>query len=684
MKQLFVFLSLVVTISLQAQLADISFDNNSWTTSPGASVVGDELTIVGDASKYIRVTLTKNIPSTTRDVYFVAEVYLENIQGGPENYKQPKFKTYKEDGSRIIAFNIPEGFDSKWFTTGVLMSRFDKLNTSSIQLEFAIQNATGTMKIRNPQLLDAPPTSSYSFPFTVPTNPISSLDIKTNETHSFENDLLSMNSHFTWSPYSWKDQAIQDVLDTKFPMANARFPAGTVGNFYDWTTDGFYNDTWTFENASRKNAYANGFVFDFPGYAQNCANLNASSTLIFNVIQDDTTKAKQRLQDRVSKLPNVKWIEMGNENYYDGQNYGNVSSIDHYITHTKSLSAALKPGSISTGLAVNIDHDNYASGSWNDKLASESYYDACVMHPYINTNTFMLNAFSAKTIFSSYKTTHERIAKYKNAFGNKSLLFTEWGILSGGTPVNFVQTLGVADMFLAIEKGNEKGVVKQAGIHMFYHSDNHNEATLVYQKNSEIVLTDLGVLYAKLFEVFKNKEVFDASGTSPQLEEGLSSIHSRAVKDGDSIRVYIVNKLPVSSKFELKLDGSLYSGDFKLETFSQPIEGVRTAHSLTSNPWVSTKGSGNIDVPAYSISILSIANPVITSLNPDATDINATVYPNPTTGVVHLTKNASWVLYDSRGILIKKGQSEAIELSELKSGSYIIEYDGVKQLVMKN
>lgn len=66
-----------------AQLADISLTKN-WSTSTDISNSSIELTFIGNENKYVRSFLDVNIPNPNNeqlDVYFIAEIYLEDIQG---------------------------------------------------------------------------------------------------------------------------------------------------------------------------------------------------------------------------------------------------------------------------------------------------------------------------------------------------------------------------------------------------------------------------------------------------------------------------------------------------------------------------------------------------------------------------------------------------------------------------
>lgn len=656
-----------------SEIANISFQK-SWTTGNDITITNNELTIIGDVSKYQRTTLDVNVSTNTTDVYFVAEIYLEGIELTTISYKAPKMKIYQ--GGTLInirAFNLVETPDKKWFVTGMKLERFDKLNLSQIRLEFGMQNVKGIMKVKNPQLLSIPPAMNFSFPFDVPQGPVCNLSIDTNEKHLFDNNLLSANSHFTWASLDWGDTQVKELITNKFPMKNMRFPGGTVGNFYEWESDGFYNDEWGKLNSSAVKGFQNNFKFDYSGYKDLCIQNNSSATLMFNVISDSVPKAKKRLQSRLNDGLDIAWVEMGNENFFDKQNYGNVSSLAKYITHTKALSQGLKEVNPTIQTAINIEHSTYDEGGWNVTLSKENYYDAVVTHPYINTNTFLLNDFSVRQMFSSYNTTTERIHEYKQYF-SKPLLFTEWSILSEGTPVNFAQTLGLADMFLAIEEGSAEGVVKQAGLHMLYHSDNYNEATLTYLDQGKMVLTANGVWYSSLFEFFQNRQVFNAKSTSSILENGVESIYAKAVETKDSIYVYAINKLPVSAPLNLSINAVQYVDAYKMKSFTEDLnKELTTPYQLDNLPWTKITGTGIADLPPYSISIVSLPKNVVTSIPHNSNLSTISISPNPTKNKVRLSENANWSLFTAQGQLLEEGKGNVVDLSTYTHGMYIIQ-----------
>lgn len=643
------------------KIADIDF-NQSWQLDNGVAIINTTLELEGDDSQYRKAQLTVPVLPTTTNIYFVADIFLSGIVEGDNSYKAPKLKVYDSNGNTIKAFNMLPLIENDWYTTGMVLENFHKMNLSSIVIEFSIQNIEGTMRVRNPQLLDAPPVSTYSFPFSVPADNSCFIAIETDKKRPFNNELLSVNSHFVWAGSSWKNSDVKELFASRLQLGNLRFPGGTVGNFYDWESDGFYGDEWTFLSPSRKKAYEEGFRFDFDGFADNCKATDASATLMFNVIKDSPQKAADRLRDRINKGLDIAWVEMGNENFFTEQAFGNVATTDKYIQHTKSLATALKSVAPSVKVGVNINHHDFSVGSWNKKLAAEDYFDVAIMHPYVQTNSFLLNKYSSKIMLSAYKTTLHRFTEYEECFGTqRPLILTEWGILSEGTSPNWIQALSVADMFLSILEGADKGIVKQAGIHMLYHSDNYSEATLYYKEGGIFKRTRLGVLYERISTLFNGKEVFSALGKSSLLEEGLQAQNLRAIDYGDSIKILAVNKTPKESELAITIDDGVYTGPFVVESFVEQDIVSSTGYSISENPWKKSVGSGVITLEANSISVITIEKSQSTIINNVNYSVNTIRFKKLPGSVLVTTPELSTVaLLSLQGKMLEKYQNRSV------------------------
>ena len=60
-----------------------------------------------------------------------------------------------------------------------------------------------------------------------------------------------------------------------------------------------------------------------------------------------------------------------------------------------------------------------------------------------------------------------------------------------------------------------------------------------------------------------------------------------------------------------------------------------------------------------------------------------TVYPNPTSGIIHLTEDAKWSVKNAIGVVLKSGFSHTIDISELPVGLYFVTVGNHGHKIMK-
>lgn len=668
-----------------AQLPDISFSNSSWVLSSGCSydASSGELTIIGNSSKYEYARITVNVPNSTPELYLSGDVFLENILLGSNVWDAPKMKITKTSGGLISAENFTSPAQGAWYNTYTGVKNYPTYGVSAVILEFGMQNSTGTYKIKLPKISSTKPAPTpYSFPFVVPANTTCNLAINTANKRTFNDDLLSTNCHFSWASKSWADTEVIDAINQYFPMSNYRFPGGTVGNFYNYLTDGYHNDASTFDNANRQFLYNNNFKFGYTGFKNQVASSSGSATLMFNVINDNVTTSANRLQSRVNDGLNVKWVELGNENYFSHQSFGYIAGgwkvvdVDAYINHTTALTTALKAISPTVGVAVNIDHLTYDVGKWSNRLSQETYYDATVLHNYVNVAVANLDFNSGSTLLGAYKTTRNNLSKYKSYFGTTPVLISEWGALGSNS---FLGVIAAADVYMALLEGDlQDDIVKQAGIHMFYHSDSNVPHTLMYLDGGTTKFSPTGAFYSKLFEVFKGKEIYTDLSVSADIDPDLPGVISKAVDYGDSIIVFSTNKLPVTSELEVTLDGTPLIGGYRMETFSttNPADWP-SGFTNPNNAWVKTIGAGEKVLAAYSLTVTTIAKSNIITATNEIKVGDFKVYPNPSSDYVFfdgVKMNEKYQMFDASGKLVLNGKvsSTGIDVSILSPGIYVV------------
>ncbi|QTD38490.1 hypothetical protein JL193_04160 [Polaribacter batillariae] len=216
--------TLFIATSLLGQTlpADINFNTNTWTEEgAGISLSGNEYTIVGATSGIRRVYLDVPVSNTYSTVYITAEIELTNIGYGNRVFQSPRVKVYKGGTSNLlVAENLTKHPFNAFYKVGVKIKKYNTLAISSVRVEFLMQSATGTMKIKNPVITNVEPAMEFAFPFSVPANPTYNLSIDTNSKHTFNNDLLSSNTHFRFlenrGGYSWVHQKLVKLLITGF------------------------------------------------------------------------------------------------------------------------------------------------------------------------------------------------------------------------------------------------------------------------------------------------------------------------------------------------------------------------------------------------------------------------------------------------------------------------------------
>jgi hypothetical protein len=692
---------LVTALSLfAADIATIGFDQ-SWILEAGATINSDKdtLTIVGDPSSSVIATLTTNV-TTSETLYLVADVHFSSdVQGKPDVYYSPRFKLYNgADDTKISILNFTDPLLDKWYTTGLMVTRFQNFGASSLKIEFLMQQTTGTMTITNPRLVDTPPEAIYKFPYPVPADKSCKIAIVSGELRPFPSHLLSVNSHFVWATGGWEDPALRTSLKDRMPLGNLRFPGGTVGNFYDWSTDGFYGDSYTFESPSRQNGYEDGFKFGFEDYASLCLESGATSTLMFNVINDSPDKAASRLQNRIDAGLTVDVIELGNENFFSEQAMGNIAETDHiasvdaYIYHTKAMTTALKAVDPDIKVAVNIDRHSWG-GEWNSAVASETYYDGTIVHPYVKVNGFLFNEASAKEILASYREIQDNLTNYEAGFGTTPLYCTEWSVLSDGIPINFLQVLGVGDLMFGLIEGNDRGIVKQLGIHMLYQNDKYVESTLYFREDGTITRTQLGVFYEKVTSLFTGSSIYTALGKSGDIDTGIPGVLARAIVKGDSTKIIVINKLPESSPLEITIDGESFAGDYTMESFAEPLLSDLKGYPLDSNPWTASTGTGTPSIPAYSVTIVSFLTdtPDETAVNKSISLVNKAIRVSQSSGKIQLSNTQNYQSVSIYSLLGRELYSQSIvgmdkvqiQSANLSMGSYIIKLRGKTNFTKK-
>lgn len=96
----------------------------------------------------------------------------------------------------------------------------------------------------------------------------------------------------------------------------------------------------------------------------------------------------------------------------------------------------------------------------------------------------------------------------------------------------------------------------------------------------------------------------------------------------------------------------------------------------------SADGLANIDKVSFSGGVTD-ANCVVTGLE-NLETIIITVYPNPTTGVIHWNKEQNWELSTALGLVLKSGYGNTFDLSAYPHGNYFVKFEDTSLKIVKN
>lgn len=130
------------------------------------------------------------------------------------------------------------------------------------------------------------------------------------------------------------------------------------------------------------------------------------------------------------------------------------------------------------------------------------------------------------------------------------------------------------------------------------------------------------------------------------------------------------------TKVNFKLNGGYHSQDLN------GVNGVYTSTYLPTEAGTYVLGARAFDNEGESTEVsINVEIKLITGTSNNVSN-EFSAFPNPTTGVVHLSKNLSWELYSAQGIKVKEGKGTEVDLSSKEKGMYLLKTDeGVISLI---
>ena len=458
---------------------------------------------------------------------------------------------------------------------------------------------------------------AQTYPFTLPTTVVATLNVTTTSTEPANNKLLGAN-------IAGFSSTVEKDLIRKFDPTTLRFPSGVWINWYDYEVDGnrVYDDyvaanykgvlDYTYINQINSNL---GGKTGFPGLTA----LNTEKKQVdgkgfdmlwgYNLNYDSNTKSIARLRDSEANGFEVKYIEMGNEQFYANQRSNRISTPQKYVAVAKSLSSELhriRPDiKVSVPLAWRTE-PSYVE--YNQTLtADDSYFDAVSIHKYVGSDPDIPASFTYADVIAG-RLLLERDVNYARKLANtKPVWLSEWGV-SAGSDCQAAAALGMADCYLFLFENQ----------HIYDRADWYCVNGLL---NSFVTVTDkrvpkypleklgYGSVHEIMRSVIENSTLLKSVVYTSKLTTELGSINAvsaRAVTKWGKTSVIAVNLTNKTVPFTLKFDGVAYTGSFKHDALKFSSLSANPILGIDDNPLSLVKsGTGQILLPPFSVNKIS-------------------------------------------------------------------------------
>ncbi len=296
-------------------------------------------------------------------------------------------------------------------------------------------------------LLSTANVFAQTYPFTLPATVTATLDVDTSVKENANNKLLGYNY---WAFKSSKDKELARI----FNPVSVRF---SEGNFYNWETDGFNNDSYdntTYESILDQYIRSN-IKWGYPDMLSMNKELKAKYGNSFDVLFNfsvgfaDAASNVRRLKKYDTDGLNITDVELGNE-YFWGffRNTTTAQPSDQlrlFKENADSLHKA-KPGiKVSIPLGWRTNQNGYNATIMGDK----KYYDAISIHKYVGADPDKPG--ESDIAYASLLTSRLALIKdvdyVRNQAPGKPVWLTEWNV-DGAASGEWAAALGATDIYL--------------------------------------------------------------------------------------------------------------------------------------------------------------------------------------------------------------------------------------------
>ncbi len=459
---------------------------------------------------------------------------------------------------------------------------------------------------------------AQEYPFSLPAKVTATLDVDTAKIEKVNNHLLGVNLGGPRNkPIPGGKGYNESEFYKKFDPIAVRWPQGVWSNFYDYISDGRRrNKAYDNKEFSVQIDNHQDLKYGFPEFTKLHNEMKFDVIWTYNLNDDSPEKSVARLKDSEAKRFDVKYIELGNEQFWNSQRGVQTATPEKYLETARKVSKALKAakpdaqisiplswrdgktGSLVGGRA--IDHTSYNAALTKD----QTYFDAISVHRYVHIEGEKkeISADGYREILTSAVSLQKSVDWTRNFAPGKPVWLTEWGISAGEKAASY---LGSADAYMFLF--NNQDVYQYAT----WFQVNAYDPFYVWSYEGKTLTprqTGWGANYNIMRAVYEDAEMLGSKIETTELSPGSNAVLAQAVVKAGKRVILAVNKTPQSVPFALSFDGKAYKGAFDHKAMAFDTLAQDKTWAFDENPLkpVKTGAAGDaIVLPPFSINVIS-------------------------------------------------------------------------------
>ena len=623
-------------------------DLRAWTAKPPEAVeIQDGVARLAATGRTVSLAKELDAHALAGSSWaFAVEAKGEDIAVGKQFYECAKLK---------IAY-LAEDSEKSANKTQLLSGTFDwtaikrivefPSDLQSAQIILAIENTSGTVWFRNATMRPAtlgeksPPNpldsrerekaagakaavkaraaeilSQAAFPYELTESLKATpcrIEIQTAAARPLNHALYGFNANLTAARYSYDDPRLAAMVRQLRPGC-LRFPGGTVGNWYQWRADrfgGWPESTYGWVKAAMERFAAQNRKYGYDAYARLVKQNAIEPVIMMNILSQQPADAVEWIAKMKRDGLRVRYVELGNENCFSGQQNEETRTVQGYIAVTKRFAQAIRAAHPDVRLAVcgGPCKDKWRE-KWNAPLSREDYYDAVVHHAYIGGQGGQIEESvdaAIETLLGAEQTIDRVVEQTRALYGSRPVWVTEWNLglaahqTWGGT--------GAAGLYYALSclrMLDYPDVFEVAAAHQLVGG---NFGVFELPEGKDTVKKIDAPVWTLVGMATRGCDTMLETSLTPADVEGwkFAPAKARAFGGKDGLRVLVVNKLPVAKKVELAIDGKAWSGRGVLSTFSVKSLSEKPTFKQNESPIRASSFIGVCRVPPFSVNLIAL------------------------------------------------------------------------------